>query len=149
MVNGPVADAGQAFEYDVQLSRRPDDALRELYPDMTVLSTEPQTALRRRVEGPEELSALLVDIGAVGLTLTDVHRVTTTEDVYEVRVVGELGGPLLRYLRCAHYTVQEQTLVRLTLVAGELHRFLQACADCGAGLERVRRVGDPSLVGTG
>jgi hypothetical protein len=147
MVHGPV-DAEQAFEYDVQLTCRPDDSLRELYPDMRVRSTAAQTALRRRVDGPEALSELLVDIGAVGLTLTDVHRVAGS-GVYEVRVVGELGGPLLRYLRCAHYTVQEQTLVRLTLVAGELHRFLQACADCGAGLERVRRVGAPALVGSG
>lgn len=153
MVHVPVVDAEQAFEYDVQLARRPDDSLRELYPGMKVRSTQTQTALRRRVEGPEELNALLVEIGTVGLTLTDVHRVTSAEGaepgIYEVRVVGELGGPLLRYLRCAHYTVQEQTLVRLTLAAGELHRFLQACADCGAGLERVRRVRAAALVGSG
>ena len=160
----------QEFEYDVQLTRRPDDALRALYPGMTVRSTEAQTALRRRVEGPEELSALLVEIGTLGLTVTDVHRVMSVEDddpgagrdrhramskspagagVYEVRVLGELGGTSLRYLKCTHYPVQQQTLVRLTLVAGELHRFLQACTDCGAGLARVHRVGPPALVGSG
>ena len=171
MVNGPVVDAEQAFEYDVQLTGRPDDSLRELYPDMRVRVVEAQTALRRRVEGPEELSALLVEISTVGLTLTDVHKVagaehaepdpdmrarpatvgarSTGSGIYEVRVIGELGAPLLRYLKCAHYPVQKQTLVRLTLAAGELHRFLQACADCGAGLERVRRVGSPALVGSG
>ena len=163
-----MADEEQAFEYDVQLTRRPDDTLRALYPGMTVRSTEAQTALRRRVEGPEELSALLVQIGTLGLTLTDVHRVMSVEDaaahgeehratstrsagagLYEVRVVGELGGTSLRYLKCTHYPVQKQTLVRLTLAAGELHRFLQACTDCGAGLARVHRVGSPALVGSG
>ena len=160
----------QEFQYDVQLTRWPDDTLRERYPQMTVRSTEAQTALRRRVGGPEELNALLVQIGSLGLTLTDVHRVTTVEDLgpgvargeerpatgagsagaglYEVRVVGELGGSLLRYLKCTHYSVQRQTLVRLTLAADELHRFLQACADSGARLERVRRVGAPVLAGS-
>ena len=82
-----------------------------------------------------------------------MHRVACAEgaepEVYEVRVVGELGGPLLRYLKCTHYSVQRQTLVRLTLAADELHRFLQACADSGARLERVRRVGAaPVLAGS-
>ena len=146
-----MVDEEQEFEYDVQLTRRPDDTLRALYPGMTVRSTEAQTALRRRVDGPEELSALLVEIGSLGLTLTDVHRVTNVEGagLYEVRVVGELGGTSLRYLKCTHYPVQKQTLVRLTLAAGELHRFLQACTDCGAGLARVHRVGIPDLVGSG
>jgi hypothetical protein len=146
-----MADEEQKFEYDVQLTRRPDDTLRALYPGMTVRSTEAQTALRRRVDGPEELSALLVEIGSLGLTLTDVHRVTSGEGaaLYEVRVVGELGGASLRYLKCTHYPVQQQTLVRLTLVAGELHRFLQACTDCGAGLARVHRVGTPAMAGSG
>ena len=161
MMRGSVVDEEQVFEYDVQLSCRPDESLRERYPDMTVRSTEAQTALRRRVEGPAELSALLVEIATLGLTLTDMHRVSSAGDAepasrpapsrvtagdaavsgtYELRVVGELGKPLVRHLGCTHYPVQEQVLVRLTLVAGELNRFLQACAECGAGLERVRRV---------
>ena len=160
-----MVDEEQEFEYDVQLTRRPDDTLRALYPGMTVRSTDAQTALRRRVDGPEELSALLVEIGSLGLKLTDVHRVMSVEDadvqhratstspvgagLYEVRVVGELGGTSLRYLKCTHYPVQKQTLVRLTLGASELHRFLQACTDCGAGLARVHRVGTPALVGSG
>jgi len=159
MVPGAVVDEKQVFEYDVQLSRPPHDSLLKRYPGLTVRSTEPQTALRRWVENPEELNLLLVEIATLGLTLTDVHRVaspeggddaaravhrrTTASDVagtYELRVVGELGKPLVRHLGCTHYPVQKQTLVRLTLVAEELHRFLQACAECGAGLERVRRV---------
>jgi hypothetical protein len=170
MVHDDAVDEEQAFEYDVQLTCEPDQSLRKRYPHMTVRSTEAQTALRRRVQSPEELSALLVEISTVGLTLTDVHRVASAADaqpeadrlaqhrtagassagsgVYEVRVVGELGGPLLRYLKCTHYSVQRQTLVRLTLAAGELHRVLQACADSGARLERVRRVGAPVLAGS-
>lgn len=170
MVYDETVDEAQEFEYDIQLTCEPDESLRKRYPHMTVRSTEAQTALRRRVESPEELSALLVEISTVGLTLTDVHRVAgagcvqTEADrpaqhraasppsagtgVYEVRVVGELGGPLLRYLKCTHYSVQRQTLVRLTLAAGELHRFLQACADSGARLERMRRVGAPVLAGS-
>ena len=162
MVHAPAVDDEQVYEYDVQLARHPHESLRELYPHMTVRTTEAQTALRRRVRGPEELSALLGEISTLGLTLTDVHRVMTDDETgpgaariahrpdtdrcvpawgtYEVRVVGELGKPLLRHLGCAHYPVQKQTLVRLALVAGELHRFLQACTECGAGLERVRRV---------
>jgi len=158
MMSGSVVDEEQRFEYDVQLSSRHHESLRERYPDMTVRSTEAQTALRRQVAGPEELSALLVEIATLGLTLTDVHRVASAGDAeparrpaparataavsgtYELRVVGELGQPLVRHLGCTHYPVQKQTLVRLTLVAGELHRFLEACAECGAALERVRRV---------
>jgi hypothetical protein len=165
-----MVDEEQACEYDVHLTRVPDDSLRRLYPHMTVRSTEAQTALRRRVEGPDELSALLVQIATLGLKLTDVHRVMSLEEgdlegdrlvehrdpgarpagagLYEVRVVGELGGTSLRYLKCTHYPVQKQTLVRLTLVAGELHRFLQACTDCGAGLARVHRVESPARAGT-
>ena len=162
MVHAPVVDDEQVYEYDVQLARHPHESLRELFPHMTVRTTEAQTALRRRIAGPAELSALLSEIGTLGLTLTDVHRVVDVDDseadtaglehgagarkrsvasgTYEVRVVGELGKPLLRHLGCEHYPVQKQTLVRLALVAGELHRFLQACTECGAGLERVRRV---------
>ena len=162
MVHAPVVDDEQVYEYDVQLARHPHESLRELFPHMTVRTTEAQTALRRKIAGPAELSALLVEISTLGLTLTDVHRVVDVGDpepdaagptprpgvgktsaasgTYEVRVVGELGKPLVRHLGCEHYPVQKQTLVRLALVAGELHRFLQACTECGAGLERVRRV---------
>lgn len=162
MVHAPVVDDEPVYEYDVQLARHPHESLRELFPHMTVRTTEAQTALRRKIAGPAELSALLSEIGTLGLTLTDVHRVVDVGDpepdaagltprpgvgkpspasgTYEVRVVGELGKPLVRHLGCEHYPVQKQTLVRLALVAGELHRFLQACTECGAGLERVRRV---------
>ena len=68
MVHAPAVDDEQVYEYDVQLARHPHESLRELYPHMTVRTTEAQTALRRRVEGPEELSALLVEISTLGLT---------------------------------------------------------------------------------
>ena len=152
MAPGNVDD--EVYSYDVHMTGTPPESLRARYPGMTVRTTQAQTALRRQVDGPEGLDALLCEIGTVGLTLTDVHRVTTTSHdpsepapaacaTYEVRVVGELGKPLLRHLRCAHYSIPKLTLVRLRLVAGELGGFLEACTDCGAQLERVRRVSPP------
>ena len=83
----------------------------------------------------------------MGLVLTDIapdcrSREPSTRGLatYEVRVAGELGEPLLRYLRWSHYAVPEQTLVRLAAGSADLHRFLRACTDCGASIERVRRV---------
>jgi hypothetical protein len=109
---------------------------------MTVRSTKTQTALRNRVMESQQLDDLLEKVFSVGLVLTDVHRLPTTAGLatYEVRVAGELGEPLLRYLRWFHYTVPEQTLVRLTAGSADLHRFLRACTDSGARIERVRRV---------
>jgi hypothetical protein len=128
--------------YDVHLGRRPPEHLRSRFPSMSVRSTEAQTALRQRVEEPRQLDDLLSKVFSVGLVLTDVHRLPVSAglDTYEVRVAGELGEPLLRYLRWFHYTVPEQTLVRLTAASADLHRFLRACTDNGVRIERVRRV---------
>lgn len=143
------------------MTGRPPDWLRADHPDMTIRTEPAQTALRRRVTRPQDLDALLRDIGAVGLTVTGVHRAADTgrtvpghgdtapagstaqeagAATYEVRVVGELGRPLLRHLRCTHYSVPQMTLVRVTLTTSELDRFLHACIASGAVLERVRRV---------
>jgi hypothetical protein len=160
------SDGGQrGLRYEVQLTGRVPDSLRADHPDMTVRTVPAQTALRRRVSRPQELDALLREIGTVGLTVTGVHRAVDTPRgplpaprgaspaekagpgagtaTYEIRVVGELGRPLLRHLRCTHYSVPQQTLVRLTLTVSELNRFLHACIDAGATLEQVRRV-DPA-----
>jgi hypothetical protein len=160
------AEAEREVRYDIQLRRRPPESLRSRYPSMTVRTTHAQTALRRRICGPGQLDALLQDLRSVGLVLTDVHRLPPGEDdlgdadrpalgagateaqstmpaTYEVRVSGELGDPMLRYLRCSHYVVPEQTLVQVAVASTELNRFLQACQECGASIERVRRV-DPT-----
>lgn len=157
----------QGLRYEVQMTGRPPDWLRAEHPDMTLRTEPAQTALRRRVTRPQDLDALLRDIGTVGLTVTGVHRAADTRRTvpahgdaardaggaaqeagavtYEVRVAGELGRPLLRHLRCTHYSVPQLTLVRVTLTASELDRFLHACIASGAVLERVRRV-DPSPI---
>ena len=140
-----------ALRYEVQLTGHPPDWLRADHPDMVLRTVPAQTALRRRVEHPQDLDALLREIGTVGLTVTGVHRAGTHKGqphaprgtgaaTYEVRVVGELGRPLLRHLRCTHYSVPQLTLVRLTATAAELTRFLHACIDAGVKLEQVRRL---------
>ncbi len=152
MTDSVGGEADQEVLYDVHLARRPPDYLRSRFPSMTVRSTGAQTALRERVEEPKQLDDLLEKVFSVGLVLTDVHRlppsdrgrIGTGEDIglatYEVRIAGELGKPLLRYLRWFHYTIPEQTLVRLTAASADLNRFLRACTDSGARIERVRRV---------
>ncbi|MDZ5623052.1 hypothetical protein SFC88_19595 [Nocardioides sp. HM23] len=134
--------------YDIQLAASPPESLRRQYPSMSVRATGARTALRQQVEGPEQLTSFLRDLSAVGLVLTDVHLLppapaTTRSVTYEVRVAGALGDPLLRSLRCPHYAVPEQTLIRLTFAAADLERFLRACTNCGVGIEGVRRVDAP------
>jgi hypothetical protein len=143
MADGVRVEDDQEVLYDVHLGRRPPESLRSRFPSMTVRSTEMQTALRQRVNEPRQLDDLLAKVFAVGLVLTDVHRLPPSAGMFtdEVRVAGELGEPLLRYLRWFHYTVPEQTLVRLTAGSADLHHFLRACTDSGAGIERVRRIG--------
>jgi hypothetical protein len=147
------AEVNHQITYDVHLARRPPDYLRSRFPSMTVRSTGAQTALRERVEEPHQLDVLLEKVFSVGLVLTDVHRVSPCDTpragaggrsglaTYEVRIAGELGEPLLRYLGWFHYVVPEQTLVRLTAASDDLNRFLRACTDNGARIDRVRRVG--------
>ena len=118
--------------------------------------------MRRLVDGPAQMGALLRDLVSLGLVLTDVHRLpprpgphaadpgAATERrtanpaapaMYEIRVAGELGSGLLNHLQCAHYDVPQQSVVRLSVAAGRLNEFLQECTDCGSRIERVRRVG--------
>lgn len=62
-----------------------------------------------------------------------------TTRVYDVRVEGELGQPLLRYLDCPHRVEQPRTVVRLDAVTEpELSAFLSACRDVGVEVGRVR-----------
>jgi hypothetical protein len=152
--------------YDIHLSQNPPESLRQQFPSMTVAASGAQTALRRKVNGPGQLTSLLRDLSAVGLVLTDVHLVSpadleadggsdgpsevhggrpgqeTSQSVtYEVRVAGAIGDRLLHSLRCTHYAVPEHTLVRLTFGSADLARFLRACTNCGLDIKDVRRVG--------
>jgi len=130
--------------YDIELRRGLPDALRSQFPGMAVRTCVPETALRRRVGEPAQLDDLLRKLCSVGVVLTDVHRVPPVAPAgaatYEVRVAGELGQPLLRYLSWPHTVVPERTQVRLALGSADLRRFLRACTDSGAGIERVHRV---------
>jgi hypothetical protein len=159
-----VMSPGQgAALYDVELRRRPPQALLSRFPSVSVRTTGAQTALRRLVDGPAQMGALLRDLVSLGLVLTDVHRLpprpgphpadpgAATEPgrpavnpaapaMYEIRVAGELGAALLNHLQCAHYDVPQQSVVRLSVAAGRLNEFLQECTDCGSRIERVRRV---------
>ena len=151
---GGKAEHDSAATYDVQLARRPPEELRRQFPSMTIRTTGAQTVLLERVTEPQQLDELLDKVFAMGLVLLDLHRRppssrgcrcdggdATGRAIYEVRVAGELGEALLRYLRWVHYAVPTQTLVRLTAASADLHRFLVACTDSGARIERVRRVG--------
>jgi len=137
-------DDDREVVYDIELRRGLPDAVRSQFPGMWVRTCVPETALRRRVGEPAQLNALLHKLSSVGVVLTDVHRVPPVPQAggatYEVRVAGELGQSLLRYLSWPHAVVPERTQVRLALGSADLRRFLRACTDSGAGIERVRRV---------
>ena len=144
------AHSGRECVYDVHLRRRPPETLWVRYPAVAVHTTGSQTALRRRVSGQAQLDTLLQRLRSVGLVLMEVRRVAdvATQNpetasrgvVYEVRVDGELGEPLLRYLNWPHYVVPGQTMVRIDAASADLHRFLEACTEAGVSIERVRRV---------
>ena len=161
-----VMSPGQgAALYDVELRRRPPQSLLARFPSVSIRTTVAQTALRRLVDGPAQMGALLRDLVSLGLVLTDVHRLpprpgphpadpgeaiepgrrpastAPAPAMYEIRVAGELGSGLLNHLQCAHYDVPQQSVVRLSVAAGRLNEFLQECTDCGSRIERVRRVG--------
>ena len=148
MVNPLVAETNHAVAYDIQLGRRPPRSVCARFPAITVRTTAAQTAMRCRVEEQRQLDQVLAKLCSMALVLTEVHRLPVADRdlagaaTYEVRVAGELGERLLRHLRLPHYAVPERTVVRLTGAPDELHRFLEACTDTGASIERVRRVED-------
>lgn len=129
--------------YDVVLAGQPPESLRSRFPTMSIRGPDTHTALRRRVNGPALLDDLLEKVSGLGLPLLAVHRLpggTGGEQTYEVRVDGELGEALLRYLSWSHHVVSGQTRVRIAAVTSELHQFLRACTECGASIQRVRLV---------
>jgi hypothetical protein len=60
---------------------------------------------------------------------------------YEVRVEGELGEPLLRYLSWSHCVIPGQTFVRVEATPAELDHLLRACTEEGLTIEGVHRIG--------
>lgn len=137
--------AADEIVYDIQLRARPPASLQESFPRVRVETVPAQTALRGRVSEPGQLDDLLDKVRSVGLVLADVHRLSSTRqpgrpdsETYEVRVEGELGERLLRYLRWPHYVVPEQTVVRIAAAPASLQSYLQSCT--GAGIERISLV---------
>ena len=80
-----------------------------------------------------------------GLTLA---RAVATRS-YEVRVEGELGDKLLRYLRWSSCVVADQKSARLEATPSELQRFLSACSHHGVGIECVHRLHASPSAGPG
>lgn len=132
--------------YDVRLGHPPPQVLRAQCSFGPARVAKAQTALVGQVREPAQLGLLLEKLLSVGLVIDDIHRVTapaaSKEDgaTYEIRVDGELGEPLLRYLSWRHRTVPEQTFVRIAAGSAELMRCLRAFAEAGLSVEHVHQV---------
>jgi hypothetical protein len=140
--------------YEISLQAAPPDSLTQHFEDMRVARSRPQTVLSRRVESQAELDCLLESLGSLGLSVAEVHEIplpstevsTDQQDAwrtprkYEVRVDGELGPTLLRFLHWRHSLVPEQTSVRLDATPTRVLQFLAKCSELGLGIQRVRRV---------
>jgi hypothetical protein len=147
----PADDPGATYE--IRLAGAPPDSLRRRFPTMRLQPLRDQTVLFRRSAGPDDLDALLDQLRSLGLPLTEIHRapaapVPDPADApesggtrsYEVRVEGELGDTLLRYLRWSSCVVADQKSARLVATPTELQRFLSACSQHGVRIECVHRL---------
>jgi hypothetical protein len=150
----PPDDRGATYE--IRLAGAPPESLRRRFPSMRVQAMRAQTVLFRRSAGPRDLDTLLDQQRSLGLPLTEIHqapalpvedpadasgsRDATAARSYEVRVDGELGDKLLRYLRWSSCVVADQKSARLEATPTELQRFLSACSHHGVGIERVHRL---------
>jgi hypothetical protein len=146
--------------YEIRLAGAPPESLRRRFPSMRVRATRAQTVLFRRFAGPGDLDELLDNLRSLGLALTEIHQAPASPlddtsptgmpaDVaqsYEVRVDGQLGEKLLRYLRWSSCVLAEQKSARLEATPAELQRFLSVCSRDGVGIECVHRLhGTPAL----
>ena len=150
----PTDDRGATYE--IRLAGAPPESLRRRFPSMRVQAMRAQTVLFRRSAGPGDLDALLDQLRSLGLPLAEIHqapalpvadpadasgsRDATAVRSYEVRVEGELGDKLLRYLRWSSCVVADQKSARLEATPAELQRFLSACSHHGVGIECVHRL---------
>lgn len=132
------------MRYLVLLGSPLPEALRSRFPTATAEETGAQTALLGRGIGPQQLDVLLDKLGSFGIPLLEIHQLPGCpegEQAYEVRVAGEVGQAVLRYLNWTHRIIPPQTRVRITAAPGELHEFLRACTESDTTIQRVRRVG--------
>ena len=155
----PADDRGATYE--IRLAGAPPDSLRRRFPTMRVQALRAQTVLFRRSAGPRDLDALLDQLRSLGLPLAEIHQAPAlpvenakdrsgaraTERSYEVRVEGELGEKLLRYLRWSSCVVADQKTARLEATPSELQGFLSACSHHGVGIDCVHRLHETPTVG--
>ena len=152
--------------YEIRLAGAPPESLRRRFPSMRVRATRAQTVLFRRFARPGDLDELLENLRSLGLALTEIHQAPPVplEDVaatdrtpdnpadvarsYEVRVDGELGENLLRYLGWSSCVLAEQKSARLDATPAELQRFLSTCSRDGVGIEYVHRMHETPAVST-
>lgn len=112
---------------------------------MMVREVRTQTALRREVSGPDQLDDLLSTLSEMRIPLVDVHlaqppAAAGAGPTYEVRVDGEVGEPLLRYLKWSHAVVPGHVRVRIAAATRELLELLRACSESGSTIEHVHLV---------
>ena len=62
---------------------------------------------------------------------------------FEVRVEGQLAGPTLHSLGCAHSFSPARTSMRVEATPSDLTRLLEACSDRGLTIESVVRIDSP------
>lgn len=135
-------ERGQA-EYDIQLRCKPSGPLGAVFPGARACTTPTLTALVGEVREPAQLDWMLERVQSVGLVLDAIHRLDATSAAgtsmarYEIRVHGEIGTPLLRYLRWRHHVVPERTLVQVTASYEVLLSCLRACTAAGASIDHV------------
>jgi len=151
----PEDDRGATYE--IRLSGAPPDSMRRHFPSMRVRAMRVQTVLFRRLAGPRDLDELLEHLRSLGLAVAEIHQApaspvaTPAVDLpgdpaeqgarsYEVRVEGELGEKILRYLGWSSCVVGEQKSARLDATPDELQRFLSTCSRHGVGIEYVHRL---------
>jgi hypothetical protein len=63
--------------------------------------------------------------------------------IFEVRVEGQLAGPTLHSLGCAHCVAEAQTLMRIDATPTYLNAVLKACSDHGLTIESIVRLDPP------
>ena len=156
----PADDRGATYE--IRLAGAPPESLRRRFPSMRIQALRAQTVLFRRSAGPRDLDRLLDQLRSLGLPLTEIHQAPArpladlaapptpggaADRSYEVRVEGELGDKLLRYLRWSSCVVAEQKSARLEATPTELQGFLSACSHHGVGIECVHRLHATPTVG--
>jgi hypothetical protein len=148
------AETDEVATYEVCLRGSMPEHLRRRCGGMDVQADWPQTVLFRCVRDVSELHTLLDRLGSTGLVLTEVHAAAQTPEArsefsghasgtasryYEVRVRGELGDRLLRYLGWSHRLVADRQVARGEVSAHELSTFLLSCSAAGLAVDRIRR----------